>query len=107
MACDGDDFLRRERAGGDGDGRKLVSGMSEAHDVLVQTDGRIVLVGAGNSGNESAISLVRLTSTGAPDGTTFDPATFAGNLVTPSAAFAPDGKIVAQTIHYTVKSRAR
>ena len=59
--------------------------------MLVQGDGKIVIAGDAVGG----LAVSRLTSTGEPDGTTFDLADFPGAEETPqAAALAPDGTIL-------------
>jgi uncharacterized delta-60 repeat protein len=79
--------------GPDGDGQRVYTGLqpSSPAATLVQPDGRIVLVGASGVG----ITASRLTSSGAPDGTTFEYAGDDNSDFVHAAALAPDGKIVA------------
>jgi uncharacterized delta-60 repeat protein len=83
--------------GTDGDGKKLLpNGPGDPEAVLVQPDGRIVVAGSRSTGEivDTEMAVVRLTTTGAVDGTEWDYGRFAARAVTRTAALTPDGKIV-------------
>ncbi len=83
--------------GTDGDGKKLLpNGPGDPGAVLVQPDGRIVIAGSHYSGGvvDTEMAVVRLTTTGAVDGTEWDYGRFDARAVTRDAALTSDGKIV-------------
>jgi uncharacterized delta-60 repeat protein len=96
-------LIARLRSGGaldpdfDGDGRKLLPGMVEATDVLVQPDRKIVVVGS--PADHSVMMVMRLNPNGSPDLTLGGDGTatvdFGGqdDLVN-AVALQPDGKLV-------------
>jgi uncharacterized delta-60 repeat protein len=85
--------------GTDGDGKKLIDSLVgerqfDAIEVLVQSDGRLVLVGGGYQDNWD-VGITRLTAAGEADGTTWERFDYDDAQVTPyDAALTPDGKIV-------------
>jgi uncharacterized delta-60 repeat protein len=65
--------------GDDGDGRRVFSPVAGLYvrDVVLQSGGRIALVGT--EGNDGDFGVLRLRTDGSSDGTAFDPGDFAGN----------------------------
>jgi uncharacterized delta-60 repeat protein len=85
-----------------GGGAMLAAGLDTISSVLVQRDGRIVLVG--RAGDD--FDLIRLYTGGGNDGTAFEPIQFGGNDTPTAAALQPDGKIVVAGTSEEIKALA-
>jgi uncharacterized delta-60 repeat protein len=97
--------------GPDGDGKKVFPfspgrDQSDAAAVLVQPDGRIVLVGDGGN-DQGEMAVTRLTPAGKLDGTVWEPVRLDGQANTEAAALTPDGKVVAAEVHFPPGSPAQ
>jgi uncharacterized delta-60 repeat protein len=92
--------------GADGDGKKVFGSREQTQisGIVVQPDGRIVVVSSHTVNNNPDFAVTRLKPDGSPDGTSFADADFGGQDTPNAVSLQPNGKIVVAGVTWSPTS---